>query len=484
MGVCYGQDQLRTFVGLSLTPYCIITLLLPHPLLDSSHRTHQHYKYCEHNLFLVDNSIYLAQVWTQCRYPPWCAACSGEIDIRGNHISSFDPGQPAGGSDNCSGGIHSNGGYHAISRIPVSAQPQASTQREGLILSSALQPIPSHLVRRICAGEFVEMRDLLSNNVALHDQVEAIQGPIFNAATPAALRPRIREVPSLISWVSCFLAYVAVGTNDDSTRDMITYCHLIVGEALRYGGQGWQEYDRTFRAPAAIDHFIHWNTLLPDLQAATILGKRTVGGSCCSLCRAVDHSPSQCALGPLQQPSMPPQPANSRFFKTNFTRRASQLRPRPICTSWNGGCCTYPGNCAFHHVCTTCGQRHQARGCKNTPLDSPFKRGRPGPGSSRWLEPVTVLVDGLNQWLCCFVKCLLLIAVSLLLLCCFAFCSTEPKIGSLERGRGMSVVLLGYREGNGMPINVYLGLDSDFELAFYHLQAWKNCLQRDGLSHW
>ena len=173
---------------------------------------------------------------------------------------------------------------------------------------------------------------------------------------------------------------MAVRTNDDSTRDMITYCRLIVGEALRHGGQGWQEYDRTFRAQAVIDHSIRWNTLLPDLQAATILGQRTMGGSCCSLCRGVDHSPSQCALGPLQQPSMPPQPANSRFLKTNFTRRASQLRPRPICTSWNGGCCTYPGNCAFRHVCITCGQRHQARECKDTPHDSPFKRGRPGPG--------------------------------------------------------------------------------------------------------
>ena len=83
--------------------------------------------------------------------PPWCAACSGEIDISGNLISCCDPGQPAGGSDNCAGGIHSNGGYHGISGIPVSAQPQASTQREGLILSSALQPIPARLVRQICA---------------------------------------------------------------------------------------------------------------------------------------------------------------------------------------------------------------------------------------------------------------------------------------------------------------------------------------------
>ena len=147
---------------------------------------------------------------------------------------------------------------------------------------------------------------------------------------------------------------------------MITYCRLIMREALRHGGQGWQEYDRTFRALAVIGHSIRWNVLLPNLQTATILGQWAAGGSYCSLCRGVDHSPSQCALSLLQQPSIPPQPANTTVLSYNFTRPATQSRPRLICTSWNGGCCTYPGNCTFHHICITCGQQHQARDCKDT----------------------------------------------------------------------------------------------------------------------
>ena len=80
--------------------------------------------------------------------------------------------------------------------------------------------------------------DLLSDNVALHDQLEAIQGPLVNAVIPGGLHLRVREVPSLISWVFCYLAYVAVRTDDESTCDLITYCRLIVREALRHGGQG------------------------------------------------------------------------------------------------------------------------------------------------------------------------------------------------------------------------------------------------------
>ena len=65
----------------------------------------------------------------------------------------------------------------------------------------------------------------------------------------------------------------AMGTNDELTRDLITYCRLIIQEALRHGGQGWQEYDRSFHAQAAIESTLHWNGLLPDLQATTTLGQ-------------------------------------------------------------------------------------------------------------------------------------------------------------------------------------------------------------------
>ena len=61
------------------------------------------------------------------------------------------------------------------------------------------------------------MRDLLTDNIALHDLLEAVQGALFNAATPSALRARLSEVPSLISWVFCFTAYIAVRTRDVAT---------------------------------------------------------------------------------------------------------------------------------------------------------------------------------------------------------------------------------------------------------------------------
>ena len=73
-----------------------------------------------------------------------------------------------------------------------SIMPWAQAQSVGMILSPALQPIPIRLVKWIMSGEFVEMCELLSDNLALHDQLEAVHGPLVPATTPGSLRARMR----------------------------------------------------------------------------------------------------------------------------------------------------------------------------------------------------------------------------------------------------------------------------------------------------
>ena len=92
-----------------------------------------------------------------------------------------------------------------------------STSTLGLILSPSSNPIPHRLVSRIQVGEFIEMRDLLADNISLHNQLEDFHGHIW-PSTPAHLRPRLREVPSLSSWVHCFCGYIAVLTPDAHTQ--------------------------------------------------------------------------------------------------------------------------------------------------------------------------------------------------------------------------------------------------------------------------
>lgn len=232
----------------------------------------------------------------------------------------------------------------------------------GLILSPAAEPFPQKLVDKVKSGQFVEMRELLADNISLIQQLEDIQG--FPVPSLGATRPRLREVSSLSTWCYCFLGYVAILTPDPTTRDQLAYARLIIREALRHGGQGWRDYDRAFRQQRAADRSLPWNTLLPGLQAATILGHgRGQGSTFCTLCRGVDHTRSQCAMLYLQPPL------------SGASTPTSVIGPRRnICVSWNKGACVFPSNCSYRHVCATCLLQHKAKDCPRTPDSSVYKR--------------------------------------------------------------------------------------------------------------
>ncbi len=48
--------------------------------------------------------------------------------------------------------------------------------QNGLLLSSAAEPLPNKLVEKIRSGQFVEMKELLTDNVSLINQLEAFLG--------------------------------------------------------------------------------------------------------------------------------------------------------------------------------------------------------------------------------------------------------------------------------------------------------------------
>ena len=195
----------------------------------------------------------------------------------------------------------------------------------GLVLSPATEPFPWKLVDKVNSGQFVEMRELLADNIALLHQLEAMHGysPLHLAGVA---RPRLRDVSSLTTWCYCFLAYIAMRTTDPTTRDQLAYARLIIREALRHGGAGWLDYDRAFRQQAAVDPSLRWNTLLPGLLASMMLGRGTGQGALfCTLCRDVDHTRAQYALLCMHPPT---------------TRTSTATSPVPrrrsdnICMSW------------------------------------------------------------------------------------------------------------------------------------------------------
>ena len=264
----------------------------------------------------------------------------------------------------------------AMSGVAVTSHGQAHLPRLGLSLSPDTAPFPQKLVDRACSGQFIEMRDLLTDNVSLLQQLETFGGQYPVPAMPGMLKPRFREVTTLPSWLYCYIAYVAMRASDQGVRDMLAYARLIIREAQRHGGSGWLDYDRVFRQQAALDPSLKWNTLHPGIQASTLVGRTSRLATFCTLCREPDHTAEQCALSymrppgsqlPLLQPStsLPAGP-----YRTLFRRRPESLAG--ICVNWNKGRCTFPA-CKFKHICATCHQQHTARDCIATPASSEYR---------------------------------------------------------------------------------------------------------------
>ena len=75
---------------------------------------------------------------------------------------------------------------------PVSTLPgPALTAGLGLSLSPATAPFPQRLVDKVRSGQFVEMRELLTDNVSLLQQLETFGGQHSVPTLPGLLKPRL-----------------------------------------------------------------------------------------------------------------------------------------------------------------------------------------------------------------------------------------------------------------------------------------------------
>ena len=103
-------------------------------------------------------------------------------------------------------------------RLPSQVLGHQDPTGFSLSLSISAEPIPARLVQRIQSGQFVEMRELLGDNITLPQHFDSPAG-YFPVVLPSSSRPRLWEVISLFSWIYCFLTYLTVLVQDQFTSD-------------------------------------------------------------------------------------------------------------------------------------------------------------------------------------------------------------------------------------------------------------------------
>ena len=74
------------------------------------------------------------------------------------------------------------------------------------IVGAALPVVPAKLVQKILNGEFIDMSDLLKDNMESERRRRATD----NIGTPSVGTTSRRKIPDILSWLHCYSLYVAV----------------------------------------------------------------------------------------------------------------------------------------------------------------------------------------------------------------------------------------------------------------------------------
>ena len=154
-------------------------------------------------------------------------------------------------------------------------------------------PIPSKLVKKIQAFEYIDMHELLLDNIALSERLIALPPGL---APPKPLDEReIEGDRTLVTWVSSFATYVAIIAEAHPGRvcDMLAYMRLVMREASKFGGTSWLTYDAVFRR----NHeggSTPWNYIDALLHQVYIASQGNKAAIPCKHCHESDHPSAEC----------------------------------------------------------------------------------------------------------------------------------------------------------------------------------------------
>ena len=217
------------------------------------------------------------------------------------------------------------------------------------ILGPGCPPILSKLVTQILGNKFIELSELLPENLespSCESSSFTIEGGAIVPITKVSSK-RKQEITDILTWVECFTSYVTVISTSFPSRscDLLSYMALIIRMAKRYTGNYWLNYDRAFRLEAAASNLRDWSQLKPDLYSY--------------------HTPVNSTVA-----------AYTRFASQSSYCREPQgsQSASEICHSWNAGACSSLRElCRFRQSCnrTECGSPHRRINCREARDRSP-----------------------------------------------------------------------------------------------------------------
>ena len=138
------------------------------------------------------------------------------------------------------------------SLVPSTSSPTlAPSVGKTFVVGPGYAPIPGKLVAKITSGVFVELADLLAENI--HAQEAEPHTYLDGKLLVAPGKKRVVEITDILTWIQAFTIYqwIFCSTYPSRWQDTTQYKLLILQTASQFPGPAWLNYDAAFRKDAA-----------------------------------------------------------------------------------------------------------------------------------------------------------------------------------------------------------------------------------------
>ena len=210
---------------------------------------------------------------------------------------------------------------------------------KAFVVGPGYAPVPYKLVSKITAGFFVDLAELLPDNIRAQE-IEP-QAFLEGKLVVSGSKKRVIEITDIVTWIEAFTIFsmILCHTFPSRWKDLNQYKLLIIQTARRFSDKSWLHYDIAFRKEAAASGSTDWSRMHPDLY-----NFHTRSPAATPAATGSSTSPALSLTEPLASLGNP---------------RSSQY-----CHSWNDGRCRWPfGRCRFRHSCERCHGDHPRIQC-------------------------------------------------------------------------------------------------------------------------
>ena len=238
---------------------------------------------------------------------------------------------------------------HSLPLTTPSVLPPPPLVSGYFLISANFPPFPAKLVQKIRHWEFVELNQLLPDNVvSFPNQSE----PEMSDQKLSRERKKLHPIEDIRSWCLAMLLYTATcyATYPHKTGEMLAYIASILQTSTNYPVEACLSYDRVFRAQAHLKPQFNWasdNTRLWNDKFSGRAAPRP-----CSTCSSISHISHEC---------------HHTSAEVKNPNRPDPLKPPQregeLCMGFNLGRCSITA-CSRPHLCYRCHFSHPLMQCR------------------------------------------------------------------------------------------------------------------------